>query len=425
MGSNRERRSDLLGVAALALTLASGACSSPRSFVILDLELAPGAPGPITHVGAVRVHVTQGSASVNDLTFKVTAPASGLVIDAFAPGGDAGTPTDAGGTPTDAGGTPADAGSTPADAGSAPADAGMVKTLSVDFSSTVTGTVSFDVDTIDTSGCIVGQGHTDVVIRKGAVAEGSVALTPQPPHDCNGDGGSPDGSPDASDGGPTFPGCDPMSPQTGAGLQCATGQVCQVDCPLNKTDCVQGGTGVPGSTCRNNADCAPGTQCFDYSTLGCMGTKVCLEFCGATADCAAFGAGGGGSGSLCEGPVQCGATQTTYHTCTFNCDPTAAAAATHGGCPDKLVCVMPASMDAVDCACPETTRTKLEGQACTGAADCAPGLICNQMNGTKICRPICRCQAVNGACTVGAGTCPTATTTCHPVTNDTLFGVCY
>jgi hypothetical protein len=202
------------------------------------------------------------------------------VIDAYAPGAHAGPPTDAGGTPTDAGGTPADAGSTPADAGSAPADAGMVKTLSVDFSSTVTGTVSFDVDTIDTSGCIVGQGHTDVVIRKGAVAEGSVALTPQPPHDCNGDGGSPDGSPDASDGGPTFPGCDPMSPQTGAGLQCATGQVCQVDCPLNKTDCVQGGTGVPGSTCRNNADCAPGTQCFDYSTLGCMGTKVCLEFWG-------------------------------------------------------------------------------------------------------------------------------------------------
>jgi hypothetical protein len=413
MGSERSRS---LALGAAALALISGicaACSSPRSFVILDLELAPEAPGPITNVGALRVHVAQGMASINVLTFPVKAPASGLVIDAYAPGGDGGASEGGAG------------------------DGGTVKTLSVDFSSAVTGTISFDVDAIDKSDCIVGQGHTDVVIRKGSVAERIVALTPQPPHDCGADldGGAPDSAPPdsgPSDGGPpdggdgsTFPGCDPVSPQTGAGLQCAAGQVCEVNCPLNKTDCVQGGTGAPGTLCINNASCAPGSQCFDYGSLGCKDTRICLRFCGGAADCAAFGAAGLGSGSVCEGPVQCGAARTSFHTCTFNCDPTAAAAATHGGCPDKLVCVMPASMDAVDCTCPETTRTKTEGQPCTGAADCAPGLICNQMNGTKICRPICRCQAVNGACTAGAGTCPTANTTCHVVSNETLFGVCF
>jgi hypothetical protein len=115
---------------------------------------------------------------------------------------------------------------------------------------------------------------------------------------------------------------------------------------------------------------------------------------------------------------------TAYHTCTFNCDPTAAAAATRGGCPGSLVCMMPASMDEVDCACPETTRVKTEGQTCAQAADCAPGLICNSMNGTKVCRPICRCNAVGGACSLNSNTCPTAGTLCRPVTNDTMFGVC-
>ena len=57
----------------------------------------------------------------------------------------------------------------------------------------------------------------------------------------------------------------------------------------------------------------------------------------------------------------CPAFLTAYHTCTFNCDPRATAAAGRGGCPAGLACVMPAAMDEVDCACPEATRTKLEG----------------------------------------------------------------
>ena len=84
---------------------------------------------------------------------------------------------------------------------------------------------------------------------------------------------------------------------------------------------------------------------------------------------------------------------TAYRTCTFNCDPRAVAAANRGGCPVGLTCVMPAAMDQVDCACGGSTRTKREGETCTSASDCLPGLICNQMAGTKTCRPICRCDA--------------------------------
>jgi hypothetical protein len=40
------------------------------------------------------------------------------------------------------------------------------------------------------------------------------------------------------------------------------------------------------------------------------------------------------------------------------------------------------------------------------------------------CRPICRCNAVAGACSVNADLCPTAGTRCVPVTNNTVFGIC-
>ena len=147
---------------------------------------------------------------------------------------------------------------------------------------------------------------------------------------------------------------------------CTSTQTCQVDCapPMNaapRNECIAGGTGAAGTTCNSNADCMPGTQCFNYSNIGCA-VKVCLRFCNAHADCAAFGAGGGGPGSVCEGPVMCPTFLTAYHTCTFNCDPRAMAAATRGGCPTGLACVMPAAMDQVDCACPEATRTKQRGR---------------------------------------------------------------
>ena len=83
-------------------------------------------------------------------------------------------------------------------------------------------------------------------------------------------------------------------------------------------------------------------------------------------------------------------------------------------------------MDQVDCACPEATRTKQENEACTSASDCAPGLLCNMMAATRVCRPICRCDAnAAGTCTnTTANDCPTTGTTCRPLTNNTIYGIC-
>ena len=373
------------GALAGALTIGAGAgCSKPESFIVLTMQ---SASTPITNVADIRVKVSKGTMQMRTLTYA----AAGATIDR----GD-------------------------------PQDAMTLKTLSVGFSSDETGNIEFEVDALDSTGCIIGHGMTAQEIKKGNVAYApTVSLTPG--LDCStADGGVPDGP----EGG-VLPGCDPFNPQsTAPGVTtCLSTQTCQVDCvpPMNappRNECIAGGTGGPGSVCNSNADCMPGTQCFNYSNIGCA-VKLCLRFCNGDADCAAFGAGGSGPGSVCEGPVRCPTFDTAYHTCTFNCDPRAMAAATRGGCPMGLACIMPAAMDQVDCSCAEATRTKREGEACTSAADCMPGLICNQMSGTKTCRPICRCNAnASGACTATPNDCPTAGTTCRAVTNNTIYGIC-
>ena len=298
------------------------------------------------------------------------------------------------------------------------------RTLSVGFPHDRTGSIEFTVDALTNLGCSIGHGKATQEIKKGNTAMVPVALTPM---SCsNVDGGAPEVPP-----GVTLPGCDPVNPQIApdGGVACADTQTCLVcttpaDAGVQQNVCSRGGTAGPGMTCVGNADCMPGTQCFNYKTLGCD-LRLCLRFCNGNAECAAFGATGNGPGSVCEGPVMCPDFLTAYHTCTVNCDPRAAAAANGGGCPTGLACVMPASMDKVDCACAESTRTKLEGQACTQAADCAPGLICNLMSNTKICRSICRCDAnAAGNCVATANDCPKAGTTCHAVTNNTIYGVC-
>ena len=158
----------------------------------------------------------------------------------------------------------------------------------------------------------------------------------------------------------------------------------------------------------------------------------------------------------------CPAFLTAYHTCTFNCDPTAKAAGAGGGCPSSLACVALAGMDQVDCTCPGTTRTKDVGATCTpGGADCKPGLVCNHVDTTpptNSCRAICRCDKVNDNCTAGGADCKpglvctrmgsSTTSTCRaicrcnevngsctatnecgggqcsPITNSTIFGIC-
>jgi hypothetical protein len=356
-------------------------CSSPPSFIVLVVESSP--PAPIAGVAQLTVVVSKGTTEMKTLIYG----ASDLTLTA-----DADTSSG---------------------------------TLSVSFSGSETGDITFGVTAFDAQGCDVGSGTVTVTIKKGATNEGIVALAPGAgcrPADGGADGGGPDvGGPDAGaagvdGGGPPFPGCAPASPQ------CATGQTCQVDCTAQQNECVTGGAMPAGATCQSTADCAPGTQCFDYTSLGCA-IKICLRFCGSGADCTTFGAGGPGPGSFCRAPVVCAGGTTAYHSCTFNCDPTASAAPNGGGCPSGLACLMPASMDQVDCACAGPSRTGREGNSCSTSVACAPGLICNAMGGAQSCRPVCRCDANAGSCTA-ANDCPTAGTHCTPVTNQTLYGIC-
>jgi hypothetical protein len=371
-------RSERLLVASVAgALLATAGCSSPESYVVLSLSATST---PIVGVTNIEVDVSNGISSMRMLTYA----AHGATIDQT-----------------------------------------MVNTLSVGFSSSESGSITFNVKALDSLGCTIGTGGVKTDIKKGGVVTAPVTLSVA--HICTQVDG---GAPEVADGS-TLPGCDPVNPQsTAAGVTtCGSTQTCQVDCTppdagAPRNECIAGGGGPAGTVCHSNADCQPGTQCFNYSNTGCN-VSLCLRYCGNDADCAPVGAGGGGPGSFCQGPVMCPAFLTAYHTCTFNCDPRATAAAAKGGCPGGLACVMPGDHDEVDCACPEPTRTKAEGATCTSAADCMPGLICNRMNGSLTCRPICRCDAnASGACTATANDCPTAGTTCHAVTNNTIYGIC-
>jgi hypothetical protein len=375
-------RSERVAAAVLsgALLVAAG-CSGPESFIILGLRSSTATP--ITGVANIRVRVSKGTVKMRTLIYDAGGMTIGQSME-------------------------------------------MEKTLSVGFSSAETGNIDFEVDALNDMGCTIGHGTQTQEIRKGNWVKAIVSLAAT--LNCNNVDG---GAPDAPEGG-VLPGCDPVNPQsTAAGVTtCTATQTCQVNCapPMNappRNECITGGTGGPGTTCNTNADCMPGTQCFNYASTGCA-VKLCLRFCNANPDCVAFGAGGGGPGSVCEGPVQCPSFLTAHHTCTFNCDPRFAMAASRGGCPTGLACVMPAAMDQVDCACPAATRTKGEGDACASAAECAPGLICNQMSGSLTCRPICRCNANgSGVCTATTpNDCPTAGTTCRAVTNNTIYGIC-
>ena len=335
-------------------------CSSPQSYIVLLLE---SSATPIANVAQITVVVSQGSTEMETLTY----PAADLRI-----GSDANA---------------------------------SMGTLSVSFSGNQAGDIKFLVTALDARGCAIGVGAALISIIKGATNEGIVFLAPE--ESCTGDAGAADLPPDSS-----FPGCDP------SGLSCPTTQSCQIDCQARSNICAAAGSSAAGGACPGTTGCAAGSQCFDYSSLGC-GTQLCLRFCATDGDCAALGDGGVGPGSFCRDAVACGGVTTAYRTCTFSCDPTAAAAkATHTGCPTGLACVIPSSMDHVDCSCPEATRTGKENAPCTSTAQCAPGFLCEQT-----CRAVCRCDAQSGVCTA-PNDCPTTGTTCTVVPNQTIYGVC-
>jgi hypothetical protein len=374
------------GVATLALMaglmalIGLGACSAPKSFVVVTMRSAEATP--IRDVKEVEVTVKQAPSFSVTLTYP---PPSGMASITI----DQNTKTD----------------------------------LSVDFTGARSGTVTMSIDVRNTAGCVVGHGSTTAVIKRGGVATTGVDLFPT--FNCT-DGGAPgnDG------GGVIFNGCDPVSPV------CGGGKTCQVNCDTHMGECISGGTGGHGSVCMKNNNCAPGTQCFDYAGAGCN-VKLCLRFCnddkqcqvatqpadgGADAGGAEVGGGAAvGTRSVCAGPVACGQVTTGYHTCTFGCDPRATAVAA-SGCPAGLACLIVGSMDQVDCACPETTRKGTDGATCVSSTDCAPGFICNMMSGAQRCRAVCRCDADGMKCNA-PNDCADGKT-CSALTNDTTFGVC-
>ena len=349
-----------LRASALLLAVTTGTlagCRDQQSFLVVNVQSADAAP--ITGVVALIVTVTNGGSSTV-LTY----------------------PSPPGETPLTITGT------------LDPVTGVIGKTLSVSFSMSHSDDVLVEIDARDAGHCTIGHGANHTPIKKGGVGEITVALdhTSGP---CDADGGT--------EAGTTFPGCDPAT------LSCGTGMTCAVNCAAMQGQCVAAGATPGGGACARNADCAPGTQCFNYAGPSCA-VGVCLKYCKTDNDCASMG-----TGSLCQGKVPCagdgGTVLTSYHTCTFGCDPRGAATT---GCPTGLHCFLVDTMDQVDCACTEATRTRTEGAACTRGVECAPGLICDKS--TAKCQKICR---------IGAGTTDCGTgQSCTALTNDTLYGVC-
>ncbi|HEX4406791.1 MAG TPA: hypothetical protein VH560_18255 [Polyangia bacterium] len=400
-----------LGAVLGALVLA--ACSSPKSIVLLSLQSST--PTPIRGVKKVIVAVSQAQGNkLATLTYPPPKGTDTLTIDEE--------------NTTD---------------------------LTVSFSGGVSGTVDLAVTVENTDGCTIGYGTAATVLRQAGIMTATATIVPAA--DCStADGGTPDGSTP-----PKFPGCDPTTPM------CAGDETCQVNCMTHMGECTVGGTGAPGSLCNSNADCAAGSQCFDYSKTGC-GVKVCLRFCdtdngcgttspstktstttsalstpsdggtdalsdgGADAPAPDGGDGGGPTGpveagvvattSLCAGPVECDGVATAYHTCTFACDPRLISVKSGSRCPSGLSCLVVLGMDQVDCACPEATRLGTDGDTCTGSNQCAPGYICNIMGKTQQCRAVCGCNASGMTCT-SPNECANGKA-CQTLTKDTIFGVC-
>jgi hypothetical protein len=287
--------------------------------------------------------------------------------------------------------------------------------LSLAVEPSASGAVIIIVDARDVGECRLATALINVVLVESAVIHAAAAL--QRLDDCSADDGGASDAPAAPDGGPArFPGCDP------AKATCGGDMTCEVRCAAKTAACTAGGSGFHGTTCASTADCAAGSECVDYAAAGC-GVKICRLFCAEDVNCpqpisAAL------PRNACAVPLACGATATAYRTCSVSCDPTFATRASgDSSCPPGLDCLL-LDPDHADCAC-APPNGKAEGQPCGVTADCAPGLLCNLMGDTKICRAICRCNVEDGACAAMIdGACPKAGTHCSPVTNGTVFGVC-
>lgn len=277
-------------------------------------------------------------------------------------------------------------------------------TFSVQFSSSRTGTATFEVEPLDAEGAVLGYGKADASIVKENVFEVTVRVVPgalRPEHGQDGGAGSLDAGAMA---------CDPYAPASA----CGAGQTCGLLCAAGQPAigmCYAGGAGQPGAVCATNSDCSPGSQCFTFSATGCLVT-TCLRFCKDDSAC-------GESGAYCNVPIPCGSSA-PYRACSRPCDPTGAGTA---GCATGLACFI-YSDETTDCACPGLGTLGSpcsQNQGCNGelgCTGCAAGLSCVVPTGSTagICRPVCK---------LAAPTCPTGTA-CRSFAGSTrlVYGFC-
>jgi hypothetical protein len=315
-------------------------------------------------------------------------------------------------------------------------------TLSVSFAPRHEGPVEVGVTPLDATGRVLGFGAGAAAIDRKTPAEVTVSVSAGavPPDWALPDGDGPAGpdaavvdasaqdAPAAADAGardgaaPTDAAADTLPPDaltpdaappppppmmctpTAPGT-CGQGQTCFVDCRPEGAGglCTAGGTRQPGEACSGNADCAPGSQCFEFA-CGPTPTRVCMRFCNDDAGCPA--------GGRCFTDVPCGANPTGFRICSQPCDPRGDATQ---GCAAGLRCFLfPGEVP--DCDCLGPRRMGGDGTPCTDAADCAPGLTCVMMAAQRTCRPLCRLDAPD--CAPGR--------TCNALVNPDFktFGAC-
>ena len=160
--------------------------------------------------------------------------------------------------------------------------------------------------------------------------------------------------------------CRLVAPQCG----CPSGQGCYVDGSATRL-CATAGTASEGQSCTGTSGCRAGNLCINISSG--PASNICSRFCNADFECA--------SGALClitlgDGS---GGTLPGVTLCTHACDPVR-----QTGCPAGAGCdIFQESAGAMrtfaDCAAPVGTR--VQGQSCAAASDCAGGYACIDPDG--------------------------------------------
>ncbi len=241
----------------------------------------------------------------------------------------------------------------------ADAELTAIGTLSVSFSGDETGDVDFEVTALDARGCLRGTGTAIITIRRGRPSRGPFGWRQEPTAQRS------------TAARPTAAGR--PSPAAIPRVRSARAARPARSTARRRERLHHGRHGRAGALASTNADCAPGSQCFDYARG--LRHQVCLRFCDNDSDCRSAADGGVGPGSFCRDPVSCGGTATALPHVQRQLRPDQRsghrraqrlpgraglpAAGQHG--PGRL-------------RLPESTRTKPEGTACGSTRECAPGL---------------------------------------------------